>query len=214
MRGFLVAVAAAMLAGSGCALFEPAPPPVEKQFPGGEPGAERYLSQPPREDDPNGEASTDQPDERRIIFPLNRNEERGMFMSLVIDEPSAPAGEPLSVKCIVRNTTRNAMAVRWPTAQRFDVAVFADPDQRDLVYLWSEDRVFAQMFDEQTLSGGAALTRILDIPTTRRPEMRDFVGEDVSAPVGPGEYWVFAKHTGEPALFAGPVKITVMEPAD
>lgn len=204
-------LAAMMASAAGVSCVRSGGKTVAKQFPEGEPGsasADAGLGRIIGEADPE----TAQRSTRRISIPGDRQEARGLFLSVQVPAPRVPPGVPIVVNMAVRNTTGNSLPVTYPSAQRFDVVVFADAAQRRPVYMWSQDRTFAQMFEEQMLGPGSTLPRILEVPTTRDTTLRAFDENDLSSPLPPGKYWLYGRHAGTPPLSWGPLEIEVLNP--
>lgn len=195
---------------SGCGLFTSSG--VRKQFPGGHPpgyaeleaGAEERAGLPPEE-----EARSPQ---RSISIPPDASERDGLLITMRPEPEVVGAGNPILVLLGIRNTTSSPLPVIYPNEKRFDVAVFADPNQEELVHLWSSDRMFAQIFQDLMLGGGSSVTRTLEIPTTRAQSAVELLAGDPSRPLPPGTYWMWGTHEGTPFLATGPVEITVLDP--
>ncbi len=195
---------------SGCGLFRSG---TEKQFPSGHPPgyAELEAGAGQRADVPVDEEAEGTP-ARHISIPSDAQERDGLYMSISLESGTVGAGNPVRFNLSVRNTTSTPLPVLYATEKRFDVAVFADQNQEELVHLWSSDRMFAQVFQDMMLGGGSNVTRALEVPTTRSSEAGEMLAGDPSRPLIPGTYWAWGTHEGTPFLAAGPVQVEVLPP--
>lgn len=202
MRLPLIVFAALLLA--SCSWFGSSP--VEKQFPGGEPGDfeehDRRMAE-------AGEFKPAPLPEKEVSIPEDRRESRGLRMNASLAAPRVKAGTPFRVTCQVANTSNNQETITYTDNQRFDVVVFADREQNKVVYIWSEGRFFAQMFAERMLSGGTNLTEILEVPTVGDPVSEELLPRGLSRPLTPGTYYLWATHAGTPYLAVGPLEVVV-----
>lgn len=181
----------------------------EKRFPGGD----LYESKAPASTTTAGEEPGAAPraPAQPIVLPNNRQEERGLRLVINARDGRTPAGVALPVTMTVRNTTSTPFPITYNSEKRFDVVVFADPNQQRPVYQWSANRMFSQIYSEQMLGGGSSLSRILEVPTSRDASIREGAEDDLSLPIPPGTYYLWGTHEGRPFLAYGPVEIVVEE---
>ena len=156
-------------------------------------------------------AALEQENARRISIPPNRQEERGLRLIAQPQALTVSAGDTLYVTVMVRNLRATPETIGYPTDQRFDVVVFADVNQQKPVHLWSEGRPFIRKFDEVVIGGGALVSRVLEIPTTKDRAVEQVMGNDLTRPLLPGKYWLYATNEGNPFLATGPIEIEVVE---
>ncbi len=197
---------------TSCRVFQSGPSRMEKQFPGGEP--EGFLEGDARDtivDDEEEEREIAVKQAPRVQIPRNKEDVDGLFMSVEVERNIVKSGEPIVAICRVRNTTGNTLTINYVNEQRFDLTMFYDEQQRAVAHVWSEGRFFATHFQEFTLSGGAILTRNLEIDTAPPDEIGLMLDQDLSRPVGPGTYYLWATHEGSPFMAAGPIEIRVIE---
>ncbi len=202
----------AVLAAPGCRLFRSGP---EKQFPAGHPPGYAELEAGPGERTPLPPEEEAEPARtRRVTVPSDAQERDGLYMSIRPESETVAAGNPVRFSLTVRNTTSTPIPILYPTEKRFDVAIFADRQQNELVHLWSSDRMFAQVLQDIPLGGGSNVTRTIEVATTRSRDAEEMLAGDPSRPLPPGTYWAWGTHEGTPFLAAGPVEIEVLHPDD
>jgi hypothetical protein len=67
-----------------------------------------------------------------------------------------PTRNPVSLKFIVKNTSKKSYTLSFPDSQRFDYIITDGKDA--LVYHWSEDKLFVQRADSTIINGGERLS--------------------------------------------------------
>lgn len=201
MRLLLVTYALFLVACLGCSR-------TEKQFPMGEPDAFEESTRIAEEYDESDQTETGG---RKISIPSNKAEAQGLRLNAEVPAPRVPAGTPIRVRMVLRNTTNNTLPVNYTSAQRFDVAVFKDRLQEEPVYVWSQGQFFAQIFTDRMLSGGATITDTIDVPTTADPASNELLPDNLTRPLTPGTYYLWVTHAGDPFLADGPIEIIVQK---
>lgn len=149
---------------------------------------------------------------RRVILPEDARQRQGLTLTTSMQTTTVTAGTPLRVRVIVRNTTRNNARLRYNTAKRFDLFVFTEPKSQNPVFIWSEGQTFPTDYSEHVIDSGSNITRILEIPTTRSADVRRMLENDLTAPLGPGKYYLWATHEADIYLADGPHEITIVDP--
>lgn len=149
---------------------------------------------------------------RTIMLPTNKRQDKGLVLTVKPKGLHVHAGSMLPVDMIVRNTTGAPITIPYNGGKHFDIVVFADPDQRKPVFVWSEGRYFTRTFEEPVLSAGAPLMRILEVPTTADKTVDKIMEDgDLTKPLTPGKYYLWGTHEGQPFLAHGPIEIFVEE---
>lgn len=179
---------------------------VAKEFAGGD----LYDEKAPADSTTEGVEADKPAPPRRIVLPVNRREDRGLVLTAKPRAEHVRAGSMLAVEMVVRNTTGAPITIPYTSGKHFDIVVFADPDQRKPVFVWSEGRFFTQTFEEPTLSAGSPLVRILEVPTSADKSLLQQGEEgDLTRPLGPGTWYLWGTHEGQPFLAHGPVVVVV-----
>ncbi|CAN5201156.1 hypothetical protein BH09SUM1_BH09SUM1_25800 [soil metagenome] len=186
---------------TGCGIT--APPAMTKSFPEGDPRALEDAGADPGKDSPDAPV-------RRITVPKDKEDDKGLHLAVEPQAQHFVAGKPLLVSLSVKNNNGTPSTIPYTSDQIFDIIIFADPDQRIPVFLWSENRMFTQNMSQQILGSGSTLKRVLDVPTSRDMVTGQIRKGDLSSPLTPGNYWLYAEHLGVPFLAAGPVQIEIV----
>lgn len=203
--------ALAVAAGTGCLFREKTP----KVFAGGDPDMEeqptaRKVTNTDGTDIP--EIANPAPPAKRMTVPVDQREKNGLFLSLRVPAPEVVAGNDVIINVTLRNTSRMVQPLTYNSDQRFDVFIYADPDQMEPVFVWSSTQEFNDNFTPYRLSAGANISRTFEIPTTKDTVMGEELAGDPRRPLPPGTYYVFASHESDPFLGNGPVQIRVTPP--
>ena len=149
---------------------------------------------------------------RRMTVPGDQREKNGLSLSFRIPSPEVVAGNDVIINVALRNTSSMVQPLTYNSDQRFDVFIYADPDQMEPVFVWSSTQEFNDNFTPYRLSAGANISRTFEIPTTRDTVMGEELAGDPRRPLPPGTYYVFASHESDPFLGNGPLQIRVTPP--
>ena len=190
---------------AACAANSGRPP---KEFAGGD----LYEGKADAESTSTGVVADKPAPQRRIVLPTDKRQDKGMVLTAKPKGLHVRAGSMLPVEMIIRNTTGAPITIPYSGGKHFDIVVFADPDQKKPVFVWSEGRYFSQIFEEPVLGAGAPLMRILEVPTTADKTVEKMMEEgDLTKPLTPGTYYLWGTHEGQPYLAHGPIQIFVEE---
>jgi hypothetical protein len=109
---------------------------------------------------------------------------------LSLSNPTSGKGEPttgIKITFKVQNIgKKKAYPLSFPDAQRYDIAVVGAADQ--MVYLWSQDKMFAEQADALFVNAGESLTYVETIPNA------------VFEKAGPGTYKIMVILANYPEL--------------
>ena len=123
-----------------------------------------------------------------------------LVVAVTTDKNKYDIGEPVEVTICVTNTGDEDITIVFPDAQKADFWV-----NRGEVYLWSFDKVFAQMITPVTISSGETVELLSDYW-----DQVDFTGNQVPAGIYEIDGWMVTSFN-YPEIHGDPVFITICE---
>lgn len=121
-----------------------------------------------------------------------------LVLTLLVDRQVYALGEPVQMTLEVRNRGTSPLTFQFPTSQRYDFVVTRQDGT--LVWQWSADKAFAQVFGSLTLDPGEARMY------RERWDQHDNEGR----PVPPG--WYTVEGLFPPERVVGPIRLYTPRP--